>query len=38
MVKVQEWKGIVETVDSEAAEKVKCFPHCEAVRSDKRTT
>ena len=38
VIKDQEWKGIVETVDSEVAAKVHYLPHREVVRSDKQTT
>ena len=38
VIKDQEWKGIVETVDSEVAAKVHYLLHREVVRSDKQTT
>lgn len=38
VIKDQEWKGIVETVDSEATTNVHYLPHREVARSDKQTT
>ena len=38
VIKDQEQKGIVETVNSEAVAKVHYLPHREVVRSDKQTT